>query len=350
MKQRFETLDVFRGFAALIVAVYHFSESKGNLGNISLIGEGHRFVNFFFVLSGFIIHHNYQHIVNDYQLKDFVFKRLLRLYPLHLFMLVLFLTFEVLKAVLFQMGIFNNHAFSANSFVALLQHLFMLQGIARTPYDFTWNYPSWSISTEMFAYATFALTVIYTNRLVPKCRMISLLMVLAIALLIEILGAGYAHFIALCIFSFFLGCITNRVYFWLQTYSLTNSLYTSLEITGILTLLASVCYLHQAYDLLLSPLYAIVILIFAAEKGKLSRLITNIYTVWLGTLSYSIYMTHALIASVLKVVLINILNVSDSAYDFSSILFLIIVISFSFHTYRYIETKGRVVLTAIFAY
>ena len=54
MPRRFVAIDSLRGICAIIVAVYHFS-SNSILAALPFIKNGFLFVDFFFVLSGFVI-------------------------------------------------------------------------------------------------------------------------------------------------------------------------------------------------------------------------------------------------------------------------------------------------------
>ena len=87
-------LDVFRALAALSVCAVHFTyESFFH----KYFAEG-IFVQLFFTLSGFVIFLNYSDKIKTLEnFKNFIFKRFKRLYPLHLFFLILFVLLEFLK-------------------------------------------------------------------------------------------------------------------------------------------------------------------------------------------------------------------------------------------------------------
>jgi hypothetical protein len=57
--RRFLALDSMRGLCAIIVAIYHFS-SASYIGEVPFIKNGLLFVDFFFVLSGFVIAASYE--------------------------------------------------------------------------------------------------------------------------------------------------------------------------------------------------------------------------------------------------------------------------------------------------
>ena len=68
---RFYTLDALRGFAALIVVIYHIDKA--------LIPQGYLAVDLFFMLSGFVVSHAYGDKFGIFELTR---ARLIRLYPL----------------------------------------------------------------------------------------------------------------------------------------------------------------------------------------------------------------------------------------------------------------------------
>jgi peptidoglycan/LPS O-acetylase OafA/YrhL len=84
-KTRFEVLDGMRGIAALLVMEYHFL-MRFPLGGVSrFFGNAITAVDFFFVLSGFVVSHAYAgKLRGGLSAKEYVIKRVARLYPLAL--------------------------------------------------------------------------------------------------------------------------------------------------------------------------------------------------------------------------------------------------------------------------
>jgi peptidoglycan/LPS O-acetylase OafA/YrhL len=79
---RYVTLDAMRGLAALAVALFHLSNT--------LVPAGYLAVDFFFVLSGFVLDHTYRRrFAAGLGVGEFMARRFLRLWPLHLCGLVL---------------------------------------------------------------------------------------------------------------------------------------------------------------------------------------------------------------------------------------------------------------------
>src|SRR4051794_31676566 len=89
-------LTPLRGFAALVVVVFHFEELIGrfvNANNSMFIRKGYLMVDLFFVMSGFIIFHVYandfKNRINLQSVRKFLVARFARIYPLHFIMLML---------------------------------------------------------------------------------------------------------------------------------------------------------------------------------------------------------------------------------------------------------------------
>ena len=85
---RFVALDSWRGLAALGVAAYHL-EGGGILFDGPPITNMNSFVDFFFVLSGFVLAAAYgERLVQRFPIGRYMLLRLGRVYPLHLVMVL----------------------------------------------------------------------------------------------------------------------------------------------------------------------------------------------------------------------------------------------------------------------
>src|SRR5512141_2294033 len=93
----FQALDGWRGLCACLVALFHF-HGYSPVYSWDVIRNSYLFVDFFFVLSGFVIAWNYSsRLGSAVEVKQFLVLRVGRLYPLHIFMLFLFLAWETAK-------------------------------------------------------------------------------------------------------------------------------------------------------------------------------------------------------------------------------------------------------------
>jgi peptidoglycan/LPS O-acetylase OafA/YrhL len=127
--------------------VLHHVHASGHIADSSLAINSYLFMTFF-VLSGFVIFGSYgARLQRGYSITHFMFLRFFRLYPTHLFMLLLFL----LNAVSLGPQTFSDAGQSlltsewreklhSLGLTALLANSFT--AIADNP----WNAPSWSIS------------------------------------------------------------------------------------------------------------------------------------------------------------------------------------------------------------
>lgn len=81
-KPRYEILDGLRGVAALIVVAFHLFETYSTGTDAQILNHGYLAVDFFFILSGFVIGYAYDDRWNRMSLADFFKRRLVRLHPL----------------------------------------------------------------------------------------------------------------------------------------------------------------------------------------------------------------------------------------------------------------------------
>ena len=89
-KPHYELLDGLRGVAALLVLIYHifeglaFAEATDGVGNglITTLNHGHIAVDFFFILSGFVISYAYNDRWDKMSIGVFLKRRFIRLHPM----------------------------------------------------------------------------------------------------------------------------------------------------------------------------------------------------------------------------------------------------------------------------
>jgi peptidoglycan/LPS O-acetylase OafA/YrhL len=292
--RRFGALDSLRGVCAAIVAAYHFNPLGESLF-VSLLGNAYLFVDFFFVLSGFVIAHGYGDAIRSAgSLGDFIGRRLARLYPLHVAAILPFLLVEVLK--LMAGGATGlSEAFSGRtSAEALAGNLFLLHGLGAYPM-LTWNGPSWSISCEFWTYILFGLVVLAIGRSTAIFGGLALAGAVALFFLAPLtMNVTYDYGLLRCIYGFFVGAATYAAYERLRSMPASARAATALE-TGVLA--AAVLFVMLAGGnrvSLLAPLvFAAVTLVFAFERGAWSGMLGLSGFRRLGQLSYGIYMLHA---------------------------------------------------------
>lgn len=302
---RFEALDSWRGLAALSVVMFH-AQIVSHIHDFPIVRAGEALVDFFFVLSGFVIAHAYvDRIRTGQEAGRFLFLRLGRIYPLHVFMLALFLAFETAKAWL--PGLTNpaDPAFSeANEPATLVSNLLLMHS-ARPDGLLTWNTPSWSISAEFIAYLLFAAAVLTARRHLVLLCCIAIVLAPAILSLVAPHGMqSTADFGAVrALFGFAAGVLVYRI---ARPGLIESRREDGTSTTGPASLRWTVAELlvvaiaagllvatpETALAYAMPAVYCLVIVVFAIERGWLSRLMKLRPLLFLGAISYSLYMTH----------------------------------------------------------
>lgn len=294
---RFEALDGWRGICALLVVLFH-APVAGIVHETAFFRHGYLFVDFFFVLSGFVIAHAfYDRLRGEQNFGRFFGLRLFRVYPLHLFMLALFVAFECLMLV--TKG--PSEAFvGGNSVVALAHNLLMSHSFG-TVDTLGWNYPSWSISAELLAYGLFALLVIRAPRAMLPLMAVTIVGGLVVIALVEGTMDTTVRFGWLrCLAGFSLGAVL-RLVIWPRAggrVAVGGTAWTLAELACVLLVAVFVSELGGSVLSVAAPLvFAFAIYVFGHEGGAVSRLLKAGPIAFLGAISYSVYMTHAFVIS-----------------------------------------------------
>lgn len=289
--KRFIVLDSFRGLCALSVVLFHL-HVPGTITELNFFRNAHLFVEFFFVLSGFVLFHTYKNAFNNYHdFSPFIIKRIFRLYPLHFFMLTLFIIFECGKWYAETKGFnFNGHAFSGrNALKEVLPNLLLLQSWLNQAEPLSFNGPSWSISAELYVYMLFAVILISSRKFsVSLFALISGFSFFALAMNLDILNNNILR-VCSC---FFAGILAYYVYQQILSYSLSKQILTLLEGLGLFMIVVLLNSNIKHQGVLASIWFCMVIIVYSLEGGFFSSLLKHSFFMRLGKLSYSIYMIH----------------------------------------------------------
>ena len=81
-KSHYQILDALRGVAAIMVVVFHIFEASATSHFNQIINHGYLAVDFFFLLSGFVIGYAYDDRWKSMTLKSFFARRIVRLHPM----------------------------------------------------------------------------------------------------------------------------------------------------------------------------------------------------------------------------------------------------------------------------
>ena len=157
-RHRFEALDAWRGLAALAVAYRHVNGTAPFLAN-DFHDNLSRAVDFFFVLSGFVIAFSYgDRLARGLSIARFLLLRWGRVWPLHATMVLAYLVLELgLLATGPVAEIGGRAPFTGPRDVAALPASFLLVQDWIWPGRDLWNVQSWSVSVELALYIGAAL-------------------------------------------------------------------------------------------------------------------------------------------------------------------------------------------------
>ncbi|MFG6447592.1 acyltransferase family protein [Roseateles sp. BYS180W] len=286
---KIEALESIRGLAAMLIVLFHVPHWNASF-NMGFINNSYLMVDLFFVLSGFVICKTYaDRIHSGRDLACFQFLRFGRLYPVHLVFLLVFLAIETAKYLSQKkLGVqsANTQPFSTNNLHTFVQHLFLVQGMGPTGNPMTFNIPAWSISVEFYTYLVFGLSVMFFDKW--KSHVHALIAVAVLLLLLTDQTFGFSDFLR-CLLGFFLGCLSATL--------LANRKLNIPKITSLLVLVAFAAYLHyktpdkdDMYTYAFAT--ALVISVVAASDGYLNKILSWRFFVWLGSISYAVYMSH----------------------------------------------------------
>jgi peptidoglycan/LPS O-acetylase OafA/YrhL len=357
--QRFLALDAWRGISALVVALGHLSIT-GVLHDNPLFDHSYRFVDFFFVLSGFVIAHAYRARLAQSGVAEvgrFLVRRIGRLWPLHVVMLLAFVGFELCVLIAGHAGFeVGRPAFSEdNTLSAIPANLLLIQSWGVLDHG-TWNNPSWSVSTELFAYGLFAaLCALLPSRWLGPVA--AVLLALAAALILAVAPAGmrstYDFGLARCVLGFMVGVLVRAGYArW------PLRLGTLGEVATIVAVLIAVAWLPVGpAEIAVTALFALAVWVFASESGGASRALRRPWPQRLGAWSYSIYMVHALIGmgALVLAMLVSALGFRHFARidgvptivgsvpltTAITLVYLAIIVAIARFTYRHVELRGQ---------
>jgi peptidoglycan/LPS O-acetylase OafA/YrhL len=365
---RFRVLDSWRGIAALCVVLFHF-EAVNDIRALPFVRNSYLFVDFFFVLSGFVIAHAYgDRLRSPLEAGQFIVRRFGRVWPLHIAVLGAFVALEALKFTLASQAhvATTTAAFAPDGSTppaGLPLQALLLQGTGLAD-KLTWNTPSWSISAEFWTYIVFALVVTLQTRHRPIAfaGLAAAGAILLVSFAQHGMDATYDLGLPRCIFGFFIGCLV----YWARQRRPAARLPNPErdELIAVAAIVAFVSISGRTSLSFAAPLiFAAAVYIFSFEAGPVSRLLTWRPFQNLGRWSYSIYMVQALIIFVIGLAVSelqrrlgvtlwkNVLEdgtsirmiVSDHIIllDMLHVAYVVVVIAVAAMTYRWIEEPGR---------
>ncbi len=350
-RSRVETINPLtsiRGVAALWVAYFHYvgpDTSPADPSGLTFVKCGFLGVDIFFILSGFIMSYCYAHFFTASGVRRnmyfrFLGLRLARIYPLHLFLLILYLllTFEVFLP---HHTFAKNYEFQWMYWTTFVQSLLLVQSWYVHHYKF-WNDAAWTISVEWFFYLLFPAIVALFMRL-PKVATFALVIPLYVLIALSqsddpsfwgvqhikmhcggLLRGGVGYLTGILLYRLY----SEKALFSLPWKTIGN---TCLVLTPV-----AVVAVHRIAFIL--PLFAVLIYALAHPSNARHPVWSSRPLIFLGDISYSVYMIQFFI---LPAFVHPNAHWTTAVSAACCVGFTAVLIIFSFISYRFVERPSR---------
>lgn len=305
-KRHYAILDGLRGVAALMVVAFHFMETHAASRFEQIINHGYLAVDFFFVLSGFVIGYAYDDRWNNMTIGNFFKRRLIRLHPMIIIAMII-------GAIMF---FFQDSKVFPNIHDAQLWQVFLTMLIGMTLIPLTpsmeirgWqemhplNGPAWSLFFEYVANILYALFIRrFSNT--------------ALAILVFIFGCVTIHYtiwggrgdviggwslssdqlqigFTRLMYPFFAGLLLSRV---VKPGRINHAfLICSLAVIAVLAMPrfgdANTLWMNGIYESLCIIVF-FPLIVFVGASGSIKEGILSRVCDFLGSISYPIYIIH----------------------------------------------------------
>jgi peptidoglycan/LPS O-acetylase OafA/YrhL len=348
-----------RGIAALLVVFYHLqfgAPVKFSWETATpFFRVGYLWVDLFFILSGFVISYSArtdERAPFDWpQVKSFWLLRFARIYPLHVFCLLVMLVEalgETAVGLVLHKQMVPPDLWSAGSILHFFEQLFLLNGWGLTGRS-GWNIPSWSISTEVVAYLLFPAVAAFMVKggrsAIAAMGFASVCFYAWVAATTGVLDITQGAAVLRCLSGFSLGMILYATR--AQFDRLPDSVLGLLQAIG--ALLAIGTPLLGLNDVAAIPGFFLLVAATWPDRGWLARPLRTRVMHWLGEISYSVYLNHFWVLGAWHFVMTRVLKLLGASPLASRAVILAggvaLVLAVSHVTYRTIEGPARKAIT-----
>jgi peptidoglycan/LPS O-acetylase OafA/YrhL len=299
MERNTNTIYIIRFIAALVVILFHYSPITLGQHIAFIIKNGGEAVNLFFFISGFVltISNNSYFKGNDpFPKKAFYVKRFARIYPLYLLGILILLIFHFLIKRI-------------DTPTVVYRMPFEIAGIQKWFYSGSFNYPGWSISCEFFFYLLFPIIAKYA-----RCDSLRFTWLVWIYFFIAMLATNFLSTLVtyempfvlskllsalylnplLLISIFLFGVLAGKCFIENKINAFKNSTFNLLAFVLASAVVMLIKYYTQnGWGFLrggiLAPVYFILIITVTSLKKKESKFFSNRLFIFLGEISYGMY-------------------------------------------------------------
>lgn len=298
--QHLPELQALRGYAAVVVLFGHATEAYATPGwfhQISLIFNGRMAVVLFFTLSGFVLTRSLRSFEGRLsQLAPFWVRRLARIYPAIWALSLMTLAYIfILRRNVAPPPLMSDYFYSRFNADRMTPLNISASFLGLTTYLIP---QSWSISVEIIA----SMALPFIAFLAYRDRNWFYLLAVFFLFISFAVGANSYFAVLLYIFDFFLGAWAATLEPRLQksfNRLSPNAIYivAALCVTSLFTQFLPFSY-YSAKAALLEGVLSTTIICLIAYGNIKSKLLTSKASIWLGDISYSIYLLHYLVLSI----------------------------------------------------
>lgn len=326
-----------RGLAAWWVVLFHLRGSMAQMHPAveSAIAKGYLAVDFFFLLSGFVIWLSWgrRFAEGGFPVAGrFLWKRMARIWPLHLFVLACAVALASVLAV-------TGRNIDRFPFAELPLHVVLLQSWGFVD-PLKWNDPAWSISAEAAAYLLFPLLAVAVDwRKLPSVVLVGFVAALLFGILPlcgqDGLGSELQRFaVARCVIQFAAGTAIGAL--WLRWQGRDRIAIVAVALAAGLAAAWALKLLSEAQSL--PAALACLLLAVGITSNRRGNPLEWAPIYRLGEISYATYLGHFLLWFVFKLLLVQ--DASD-APAWVLALYVVAVIASSELLYRGVERPAQ---------
>lgn len=344
---RINKLDGLRGVFSVFIVFFHFDPTllPALIGNNFIIRQSESFVDFFFVLSGYLIAVNYEiRLYNWKSLLFFLKNRLIRIYPMLIFSTLIFFFSLVLSNSVFPSLLHNSSSLKV-LFIQVLDTLFMTNSTPILGDGLGLNFPTWSISSEMISYIVFGFIMVF----IPAQFKTKVILVL-ISICFLFLFYQERYFLT-GTWGFVRGLLCFHLGYFVYVIAQKDFKLPAIFELVLGVLLLVLFYLlnqnnftvqREFIALVFIPVFfASFILVLLKSNGFFSYLLDTGPFQFVGKISYSIYLNHALVVVAVPRIIFDLFIWERTTFNLFVSAFLVVVLLFSYSlfTYHHIELK-----------